>query len=116
MAAGWAQHLGGSAVSVFSGGSDPAAHTNPSAVSAMQAAGVDISETIPQAWTDEIIESADMVVTMGCGDTCPVFPGIAYEDWPIADPVGLSPAEVAPIRDEICDLVSDLLMRLGIVA
>jgi len=114
MAAGWAQHLGGEAVEVFSGGSDPASSINPGAVAAMREAGLDISAAIPQKWTAEIIRTADIVVTMGCGDACPAFPGVAYEDWPIPDPAGLSPAEVAPIRDEIRDRVSNLLLRLGI--
>ena len=113
MAAGWAQHLGGGAVRVFSGGSDPAAGTNPSAVAVMRDAGVDISAAVPQRWTPAIICDADVVVTMGCGDTCPLFPGVVYEDWPIPDPAGLSPPGVAPIRDDIRDRVADLLRRLG---
>lgn len=114
MAAGWARHLGGDSVRVFSGGSDPAAETNPSAVAVMAAAGVDIEGALPQHWTDEIIEAADVVVTMGCGDTCPFFPGVRYEDWPIPDPAGLTPDEVAPIRDDIRDRVAELLVRLGV--
>lgn len=114
MAAGWARHLGGDGVEVFSGGSDPAAGTNPAAVAVMADAGIDISAALPQRWTREIIEAADVVVTMGCGDTCPVVPGVAYEDWPIPDPAGLSPGETAPIRDEIRDRVADLLARSGL--
>jgi arsenate reductase len=112
MAAGWARHLAGDAVEVLSGGSDPAAGTNPSAVAAMAEAGIDIAAARPQRWTDADIRDADVVVTMGCGDECPFFPGVRYEDWPIPDPAGLSPAEVAPIRDEIRDRVADLLDRL----
>ncbi|MCJ7724864.1 MAG: arsenate reductase ArsC [Acidimicrobiia bacterium] len=114
MAAGWARHLGGDAVRVSSGGSDPAAGVNPGAVAAMAEAGIDISTTHPRRWIDEDVRTADIVVTMGCGDTCPVFPGVAYEDWPIPDPAGLSPAEVAPIRDDIRDRVASLLQRLGV--
>ncbi len=114
MAAGWARHLGGGAVEVFSGGSDPAAETNPSAVAVMAEAGIDIAGALPQRWTDEIVREADVVVTMGCGDTCPFFAGVRYEDWAVPDPAGLSPAEVAPIRDEIRDRVADLLHRLGV--
>lgn len=113
MAAGWARHLGGDGVEVFSGGSDPAADVNPSAVAAMAEAGVDIASEVPRRWTDEIIRSADAVVTMGCGDTCPYFPGVRYEDWELGDPAGLNPAEVRPIRDEIRRRVKDLLERLG---
>jgi len=114
MAAGWARHLGGEAISVHSGGSEPAPATNPSAVEAMEAAGVDISAATPQHWATGVISGADVVVTMGCGDACPVIPGVAYEDWPIPDPAGLSPSDVAPIRDEIRRRVADLLDRLGI--
>ena len=114
MAAGWARHLGGDRIAVFSGGSDPAAVTNPSAVAAMAEAGIDIEEAVPQRWSDDDLREADVVVTMGCGDECPFFPGVRYEDWPITDPAGLSPADVAPIRDEIRDRVADLLARLGI--
>ncbi|MBU1493618.1 MAG: septum formation protein Maf, partial [Actinobacteria bacterium] len=114
MAAGWARHLGGDAVRVASGGSDPAAVVNPGAVAAMAEAGVDIGGATPQRWTDQVVREADVVVTMGCGDTCPVFPGVAYEDWPIPDPAGLSPTGIAPIRDELRTRVLDLLNRLGV--
>jgi arsenate reductase len=116
MAAGWARHLGGSAVSVLSGGSDPAETTNPSAVAAMAAAGVDIISATPRRWSTADLAKADVVVTMGCGDTCPILPGVAYEDWPIPDPAGLSPAAVTPIRDEIRTRVVDLLERLGVTS
>ena len=114
MAAGWARYLGGDAVRVSSGGSDPAAGVNPGAVAAMAEAGIDISAAHPRRWNDHDVRTADVVVTMGCGDTCPIFPGVAYEDWPISDPAGLSPAEVAPIRDDIRDRVASLLQRLGV--
>lgn len=80
----------------------------------MAEAGIDISRSVPREWTREIIETADVVVTMGCGDTCPVVPGVAYEDWPIPDPAGRSASETAPIRDEIRNRVADLFARLGL--
>ncbi|NQV05917.1 pentapeptide repeat-containing protein [bacterium] len=113
MAAGFARHLGGDLVEVFSGGSDPAAAVNQSAVDAMAEAGVDLGSAQPQKWTDEIVSAADVVITMGCGDTCPVFPGVRYEDWPLDDPEGLGVEAVRPIRDEIRTRVEDLLVRLG---
>lgn len=114
MAAGWARRLGGEQIEVFSGGSDPAARVNPAAVEAMAEAGVDISAALPRRWTDEIVREADVVVTMGCGDVCPVFPGVRYEDWELADPAGLEVAQVRPIRDEIRDRVVVLLTSLGV--
>jgi arsenate reductase len=114
MAAGWARCLGGDSVRVFSGGSDPAAGVNPGAVAAMAGVGIDIADAVPQRWTDQFVREADVVVTMGCGDACPIFPGVAYEDWPIPDPAGLSPAGIASIRDDIRDRVADLLRRLGV--
>lgn len=114
MAAAWARHLGGDAVSIFSGGSDPAAEVNPSAVAAMHEVGIDITQAVPQRWTDEIVRSADVVVTMGCGDTCPYFPGTRYEDWPLADPAGQGLDAVRPIRDEIEQRVRALLGELGV--
>jgi len=114
MAAGWARHLAGDRVEVFSGGSDPAATVNPAAVAVMAEAGVDIASAVPRRWTDETVHSADVVVTMGCGDTCPFFPRVRYEDWELDDPAGLDPAGVRPIRDEIRRRVEDLLRRLGI--
>jgi arsenate reductase len=114
MAAGWARHLGGDRVEVYSGGSNPGSEINPAAVEAMAEAGVDISAAVPRGWTDEVVRDADVVVTMGCGDACPYFPGVRYEDWPLADPAGLSIAEVASIRDEIRARVEALLRSLGV--
>ena len=114
MAAAWARRLGGARVAVFSGGSDPAAAVNPAAVAVMAEAGIDLAGQAPQRWTDEVVRSADVVVTMGCGDECPYFPGVRYEDWDLADPAGLTPEQVRPIRDEIRRRVEDLLRRLGI--
>ncbi len=113
MAAGFARSLGGERVRVYSGGSDPAAEVNPVAVAAMREAGVDISAHAPQPWTDDIVANADVVITMGCGDICPVFPGVRYEDWDLADPAGLSLAEVRPIRDEIRRRVAGLLTGIA---
>jgi protein-tyrosine-phosphatase len=78
--------------------------------------GIDISREHPKRWTDEIVETADVVVTMGCGDACPVFPGVRYEDWALADPAGLGVDAVRPIRDEIGRRVRDLLARLEVTA
>ena len=116
MAAAWARRLGGAAVRVFSGGSDPAAEVNPAAVTVMAEVGIDIAPAreVPQRWTAELVRSAAVVITMGCGDTCPFFPGVRYEDWELADPAGLPPEQIRPIRDEIKRRVEDLLRRLGI--
>jgi protein-tyrosine-phosphatase len=114
MAAGWARQLAGDRVEVFSGGSDPASEVNPAAVTAMAEVGVDIASGFPKPWTDEIVRAADVIVTMGCGDACPIFPGKRYEDWEIPDPAGREVADVRPIRDEIGERVRTLLAELGI--
>ena len=114
MAAGWLRHLGGDRVEVFSGGSDPAATVNPAAVAAMEEVGVDITSAMPQRWTEEVIASADVVVTMGCGDECPYVPGVRYDDWPLSDPAGMGVDAVRPIRDEIRQRVEGLMAELGI--
>jgi arsenate reductase (thioredoxin) len=114
IAAGWLLHVAGDEVEVFSGGSDPASEVNPAAVDAMKEVGIDISSRVPMRWTDEILRSADVIVTMGCGDTCPVIPGKRYLDWEVADPAGLGVEEVRPIRDEIGRRVRALVMELGI--
>ncbi len=114
MAAGWLRHLVGDAVEVFSGGSDPAAQVNPAAVAAMAEVGVDISSARPRRWTDEVLREADVIVTMGCGDSCPVFQGVRYLDWELDDPAGRRVEEVRPIRDEIGRRVRALMDELGI--
>jgi arsenate reductase (thioredoxin) len=114
MAAGWTRHLGGSRVRVLSGGSEPADRVNPMAVEAMAEVGVDITANLPQRWSDETLEAADVVVTMGCGDTCPVLPGKRYVDWELTDPAGKPLEEVRPIRDDIRDRVEKLLNELGV--
>jgi protein-tyrosine-phosphatase len=114
MAAGWARHLGGDAVEVFSGGSDPASEVNPSAAAAMREVGIDIAAEFPKPWTDEIVRAADIIVTMGCGDACPVFPGTRYLDWDVDDPAGLGVEAVRPIRDDIGERVRAVLGELRI--
>lgn len=114
MAAGFARHLGRDRIQVYSGGSEPADQVNPSAIAAMAEKGVDITHNTPQRWTDEIIESTDVVITMGCGDTCPVFPGVRYIDWQLDDPAERGVEEVRPIRDDIERRVRGLLGDLGV--
>jgi len=114
MAAAWMRHLGGDQVEVFSGGSEPAESVNQAAVAAMAEVGIDISAEIPQPWADEIIRAVDIVITMGCGDTCPVFPGKRYVDWELEDPSGKDLEAVRPIRDEIERRVRALLSELGV--
>ncbi len=114
MAAGFARHLGGDRVTVLSAGSEPADQINPAAVEAMGEVGIDIATAMPRRWNGEELESTDVVVTMGCGDTCPVVPGTRYLDWPLQDPAGQGVAAVRPIRDQIEVLVRGLLGELGI--
>ena len=114
MALGWFARLAGERAMAWSGGSEPGTEVNPAAVAAMAEIGIDISGEFPKPWTDEIVRAADVVVTMGCGDACPIFPGKRYEDWELADPAGQSLADVRPIRDEIGRRVTDLLQRLGV--
>ena len=112
MAAGWAKKLGGDRVDVFSGGSEPADQVNQAAVAAMAEVGVNISGEIPQPWADEIVRAADVIVTMGCGDACPLYPGKRYIDWELDDPSGKTVEEVRPIRDELEIRVGALLAEL----
>jgi protein-tyrosine-phosphatase len=116
MALGWLTHLGHGRVVGRSGGSEPATELNKVAVEVMAEAGIDISDGFPKRWTIEEVEAADVVVTMGCGDTCPVVPGKRYEDWGVADPAGQPLEVVRPIRDDIEGRVRDLLDRLSIGA
>lgn len=113
MAAGWLRHLAGDAVDVFSGGSEPADEVNPAAVAAMAEVGVDIAGASPAHWTDDAVRTADVVVTMGCGDTCPVFPGKRYEDWELTDPAGQPIEIVRDVRDDIEHRVRALMASLG---
>ncbi len=114
MAAGFVRHLAGEGVRVLSGGSEPADEVNPSAVDAMRERGIDIADQRPQRWTLETLGRADVVVTMGCGDTCPVLPGKRYVDWELDDPAGKDVASVRPIRDEIERRVLALLGELDV--
>lgn len=116
MALGWFNHLAGGHAIAWSGGSEPGREINPSAVLAMQEVGVDITAEFPKPWTDEIVRAADVVVTMGCGDACPLVPGKRYEDWELDDPAGRDIDAVRPIRDEIEARVRSLLGSLGIDA
>jgi arsenate reductase (thioredoxin) len=116
MAAGWMRHLAGDRVDVFTGGSDPADELNRGAVAAMAERGIDISDELPQTWSDEIVRASDVVVTMGCGDACPLFPGKRYVDWALDDPSGKTVEEIRPIRDEIERRVRELMAELGVPA
>lgn len=112
MAAGFMRALAGDHVDVYSGGTEPADELNRAAVEAMAEVGIDISAEFPQPWTDQIVRAVDVVVTMGCGDACPVFPGKRYIDWDLSDPAGKPLEEVRPIRDDIRRRVEGLLSEL----
>ena len=112
MAAGFLRELAGGAVEVRSGGSEPGDQINPVAVAAMAEVGIDISQAVPQLMTTEQVRDSDVVITMGCGDACPVFPGKRYEDWELTDPAGLDLDEVRPIRDDIERRVTALWSEL----
>ena len=114
MASGWLTHLAGDGVDVFSGGSEPASTVNAAAIEAMAEVGIDIRTEFPKPWTDEIVRAADVIVTMGCGDACPVYPGKRYEDWVLEDPEGLGIEAVRPIRDEIRRRVEELMEKMKI--
>jgi arsenate reductase len=114
MAAVLTRALSAGAVHVRSAGSAPARELNPTVVSAMTELGLDLSEAFPKPLTDDVVQAADVVVTMGCGDACPVYPGKRYRDWDLLDPAGLPMAEVRVIRDQILANVSDMLTRLGV--
>ncbi|ASU61450.1 MULTISPECIES: arsenate reductase ArsC [Nocardiopsis] len=113
MAAAWLSHLAGDRVEVRSAGSAPADALNPAVVEAMAEVGVDITDQHPKILTTEAVEASDVCVTMGCGDTCPVFPGKRYLDWPLPDPAGQGVAAVRPIRDEIRRRVEELIGELS---
>lgn len=112
MAAGFAQHIGGSNIEIFSGGTEPADAVNPVAVEVMKEVGIDISAAVPQLLTDDMLHRVDVVVTMGCGDTCPYIAGKTYLDWPLEDPKGKSIETVREIRTEIESRVRGLLKDL----
>lgn len=114
MAMGWFNHLAGGRAIAYSGGSEPGERVNPAAIEAMAEVGIDISTAQPTRWTEERVRAADVVVSMGCGDACPVYPGKRYEDWVLADPFGKGVEEVRPTRDEIGRRVRELLASLGV--
>jgi protein-tyrosine-phosphatase len=112
MAQGWLRHLAGDKVEVRSAGSAPGEQINPVAVQAMAEAGIDIEGEQPKMLTMDAVQDSDVVITMGCGDTCPVFPGKRYEDWAVADPAGQPIEIVRRVRDDIRDRISGLLTEL----
>jgi protein-tyrosine-phosphatase len=114
MALGWFTRLAGERAVAWSAGSTPANEVNPAAVAAMAEIGIDISTEHPKRWTDSMLIAADVVVTMGCGDTCPFVPGTRFVDWPLDDPAGQPVEFVRKVRDEIRDRVRTLLAELGI--
>ncbi|MFD7017601.1 arsenate reductase ArsC [Streptomyces sp. NPDC059928] len=116
MAAAFVAHLAGGRIEVRSAGSAPADAVNPAAVAAMKERGIDISAETPKILTADAVQTSDVVITMGCGDTCPVFPGTRYLDWQLDDPAGQGVAAVRPIRDAIEQRVRGLLAELGIPA
>jgi protein-tyrosine-phosphatase len=113
MALGYFNALAGDTAIAWSGGSEPGNSINPAAVAAMAEVGIDIAGEFPKPWTDEIVRAADVVITMGCGDACPIFPGKRYEDWQGTDPAGLSVDAVRPIRDDIKSRVEVLLAQIA---
>jgi arsenate reductase len=116
MAMGFFTDLAGDAAMAWSGGSEPGEEVNPAAVAVMAERGIDISKEYPKPWTDEIVQAADVVITMGCGDACPIFPGRRYEEWVLEDPAGQAVESVRPIRDEIERRVRQLLAELDVAA
>lgn len=114
MAMGYFKELAGDRAMAWSGGSEPGSSVNPAAIQAMAEVGIDISEEFPKPWTDEIVRAADVVVTMGCGDACPIFPGKRYEDWVLEDPAGLGVDDIRPIRGQIEARVRNLLNELNV--
>ncbi|MGB0436465.1 MAG: arsenate reductase ArsC [Mycobacterium sp.] len=116
MAMGFFTQLAGDAAVAWSGGSEPGNEVNPAAVAVMAERGIDISREYPKPWTDEIVQAVDVVISMGCGDACPVFPGRRYEEWKLDDPAGQGVGDVRPIRDDIERRVRDLLTELDITA
>ncbi len=112
MALGWFARLAADRAIAWSGGSEPVAGINPAVLAAMTEVGIDISHEFSKPWTDEFVLAADFVITMGCGDACPLLPGKHYEDWELDDPAGKTLDEIRPIRDEIRDRVANLIDKL----
>lgn len=115
MAAAFLQHLAGDRIEVLSAGSAPADQVNPAAVEAMLEVGIDMSHASPKILTNEAVQASDVVITMGCGDACPIYPGKRYEDWKLEDPAGKGVEAVRPIRDEIRGRVQNLISELTAV-
>lgn len=114
MGAGWLSRLAGDQVDVFSGGTDPGLALNDVVVAAMSEVGIDIASQLPQPWTDEIARCVDVIVSLGCGDACPVYPGRRYEDWDLPSPLGQPIGVVREIRDDVRDRVEALMASLGL--
>ena len=112
MAAGYLQAIAGDRIEVLSAGTEPKDQVNPSAIEAMAEEGIDIGNNVPKVLSTETVQNSDYVITMGCGDTCPFFPGKTYLDWPLNDPAGKGVAEVRPIRDEIKAKVQALIAEI----
>ena len=112
MAAGYLQHLAGDRIEVLSAGTEPRDQVNPSAIAVMAEEGIDLTSSTPKVLTDEAVIASDYVITMGCGDKCPFFPGKQYLDWPLADPAGKGVDAVRPIRDEIRGKIEALIAEI----
>ena len=112
MAAGYLQHLAGDRIAVLSAGTEPGNQVNPAAVAAMAEEGIDLSTATPKVLTDDAVIASDYVITMGCGDKCPFFPGKTYLDWKLEDPAGQGIESVRPIRDEIKVLIANLIAEI----
>ncbi|GGB23795.1 hypothetical protein GCM10011492_12100 [Flexivirga endophytica] len=112
MAAGWLRHLAADRIAIYSAGTEPADQLNPAAITAMSEVGIDIATARPRLLTTDLVEGVDVVVTMGCGDTCPYFPGKRYVDWPLTDPAGQPLDVVREVRDEIRSCVEHLIAEL----
>ena len=113
MAAAWLRHLAGDRVSVYSAGSAPSDVINSVAVEAMLEVGIDMSEQLPTLWNDQTVRAADVIISMGCGDTCPIYPGKRYEDWALTDPAGQGIEVVRMVRDEIAERVEQLIAEIA---
>ena len=116
MAMGFFKHLAGARADVYSGGSEPADELHPAVIAAMAEKRIDITSEQPKRWTMDMLKAVEVVITMGCGDSCPVLPGRRYEDWVLADPAGQSLEAIRPIRDEIEQRVRTLLDQVGVSA
>jgi protein-tyrosine-phosphatase len=114
MALGWFTRLAADRAIAWSGGSEPVSRIDPAVVAAMAEVGIDVSGEFSKPWAEEFLRAADVVVTMGCGDACPLLPGKHYEDWELDDPAGKTIEQIRPIRDELKERVTSLLRQLGV--